>query len=581
VEQEAPMNGGPDRPARNVCSRKRARGFPKGRQLDVDALEQVRELLGDRPRRHDLLIEYLHLIQDYYHHISSRHLRALCDEMKLPQAAAYEVATFYAHFDVVKEGETPPPRTTIRVCDSITCAIKGADALYDALKADVDPSEVRILKAPCMGRCDTAPVCEIGHYFVDHATPDRVQTGLNSGRHDPHIPEYKDLAAYRAEGGYSMLEECRSGKRSVEDVINEMSAAGLRGLGGAGFPAGKKWQIVRSFPAPRLMTINGDEGEPGTFKDRYYLERNPHQMIEGALIGAWAVEADRIYLYMRDEYPAVLHILGHEIAALEAAGIIKKGDIELRRGAGAYICGEESAMIESIEGKRGYPRNRPPYIAEVGLFGRPTLNHNIETLHWVPKILEKGANWFADQGMNGGKGFRSWSVSGRVKKPGVIVAPAGITVNGLIERAGGMEDGHTFKAYLPGGASGGILPARLGDVPLDFGTLDEYGSFVGSHAIVIFSQQDRVADVAVNLLQFFKNESCGQCTPCRVGCDKAVAMLRKDEWDGELLGELAQAMRDASICGLGQAAPNAFVTAMEFFSDEPDTPNSAGRPAKY
>jgi NADH:ubiquinone oxidoreductase subunit F (NADH-binding)/NADH:ubiquinone oxidoreductase subunit E len=581
VEQEAPMNGGPDRPARNVGSRKRARGFPKGRQLDVDALEQVRELLGDRPRRHDLLIEYLHLIQDYYHHISSRHLRALCDEMKLPQAAAYEVATFYAHFDVVKEGETPPPRTTIRVCDSITCAIKGADALYDALKADVDPSEVRILKAPCMGRCDTAPVCEIGHYFVDHATPDRVQTGLNSGRHDPHIPEYKDLAAYRAEGGYSMLEECRSGKRSVEDVINEMSAAGLRGLGGAGFPAGKKWQIVRSFPAPRLMTINGDEGEPGTFKDRYYLERNPHQMIEGALIGAWAVEADRIYLYMRDEYPAVLHILGHEIAALEAAGIIKKGDIELRRGAGAYICGEESAMIESIEGKRGYPRNRPPYIAEVGLFGRPTLNHNIETLHWVPKILAKGANWFADQGMNGGKGFRSWSVSGRVKKPGVIVAPAGITVNGLIERAGGMEDGHTFKAYLPGGASGGILPARLGDVPLDFGTLDEYGSFVGSHAIVIFSQQDRVADVAVNLLQFFKNESCGQCTPCRVGCDKAVAMLRKDEWDGELLGELAQAMRDASICGLGQAAPNAFVTAMEFFSDEPDTPNSAGRPAKY
>lgn len=574
------MNGGPDRPARNVGSRKRARGFPKGRQLDVDALEQVRELLGDRPRRHDLLIEYLHLIQDYYHHISSRHLRALCDEMKLPQAAAYEVATFYAHFDVVKEGETPPPRTTIRVCDSITCAIKGADALYDALKADVDPSEVRILKAPCMGRCDTAPVCEIGHYFVDHATPDRVQTGLNSGRHDPHIPEYKDLAAYRAEGGYSMLEECRSGKRSVEDVINEMSAAGLRGLGGAGFPAGKKWQIVRSFPAPRLMTINGDEGEPGTFKDRYYLERNPHQMIEGALIGAWAVEADRIYLYMRDEYPAVLHILGHEIAALEAAGIIKKGDIELRRGAGAYICGEESAMIESIEGKRGYPRNRPPYIAEVGLFGRPTLNHNIETLHWVPKILAKGANWFADQGMNGGKGFRSWSVSGRVKKPGVIVAPAGITVNGLIERAGGMEDGHTFKAYLPGGASGGILPARLGDVPLDFGTLDEYGSFVGSHAIVIFSQQDRVADVAVNLLQFFKNESCGQCTPCRVGCDKAVAMLRKDEWDGELLGELAQAMRDASICGLGQAAPNAFVTAMEFFSDEPDTPNSAGRPAK-
>ena len=332
------MNGGPDRPARNVGSRKRARGFPKGRQLDLDALEQVRKLLGDRPRRHDLLIEYLHLIQDHYRHISSRHLRALCDELKLPQAAAYEVATFYAHFDVVKEGETPPPQTTIRVCDSITCAIKGADALYNALQADADPSEVRIVKAPCMGRCDTAPVCEIGHYFVDHATPDQVQADLTSGRCDPHIPEYKDLAAYRAEGGYSMLEECRSGKRSVEEVTKEMSDAGLRGLGGAGFPAGKKWQIVRSFPGPRLMTINGDEGEPGTFKDRYYLERNPHQMIEGALIGAWAVEAERIYLYMRDEYPAVLHILALEIAALEAAGIIKKGDIELRRGAGAYIC---------------------------------------------------------------------------------------------------------------------------------------------------------------------------------------------------------------------------------------------------
>jgi NADH:ubiquinone oxidoreductase subunit F (NADH-binding)/NADH:ubiquinone oxidoreductase subunit E len=581
VEQEAPLNGGPDRPARNVGSRKRARGFPKGRQLELAALEQVRELLGDRPRRHDLLIEYLHLIQDRYRYISARHLRALCDDLRIPQAAAYEVATFYAHFDVVKEGETPPPPTTIRVCDSITCAIKGADALYDALKANVDPSQVRVLKAPCMGRCDTAPVCEVGHYFVDHATAESVEAAVNSGRHDADIPQYKDLPAYRADGGYAMLEECRAGKRKAEDVIKEMADAGLRGLGGAGFPAGKKWQIVRSYPGPRLMTINGDEGEPGTFKDRYYLERNPHQMFEGALIAAWAVEAERIYLYMRDEYPAVLRILADEIAALEAAGIIKKGDIELRRGAGAYICGEESAMIESIEGKRGYPRNRPPYIAEVGLFDRPTLNHNVETLYWVPEIMKKGAKWFADHGMNGGKGFRSWSVSGRVKKPGVIIAPAGITVNELIERAGGMEDGQEFKAYLPGGASGGILPAKLGDVPLDFGTLDKYGAFVGSHAIVVFSQQDRIADVAINLLQFFKNESCGQCTPCRVGCDKAVALLDRDEWDGDLLNELAQAMRDASICGLGQAAPNAFVTAMEFFSDEPSRAEDAGSPARY
>ena len=581
VEQETPLNGGPDRPARNVGSRKRARGFPKGRQLDLEALEQVRDLLGDRPRRHDLLIEYLHLIQDRFNCITSAHLRALCDEMRLPQAAAYEVATFYAHFDVVKEGETPPPPTTIRVCDSITCAIKGADALYKTLKSGADPSKVRVLRAPCMGRCDTAPVCEVGHLFVDHAKPDTVEAVVKSGDRKPTIPDYEGLAAYRAKGGYAVLESCRAGKWSVDDVIKEMSDAGLRGLGGAGFPAGKKWQIVRSYQGPRLMTINGDEGEPGTFKDRYYLELNPHQMLEGALIAAWAVEAERIYLYMRDEYPAVIHILTHEIVALEKSGIIKNGDIELRRGAGAYICGEESAMIESIEGKRGYPRNRPPYIAEVGLFDRPTLNHNVETLYWVPAILEKGAKWFADQGMNGGKGLRSWSVSGRVKKPGVIVAPAGVTVNELIERARGMEDGETFKAYLPGGASGGILPARLGDVPLDFGTLDNYGSFVGSHAIVIFSERDDVADIVINLLSFFKNESCGQCTPCRVGCEKAVALLQKRDWDDDLLNELAQTMRDASICGLGQAAPNAFITAMEFFSGDPAQVDAARRPDRY
>jgi formate dehydrogenase len=497
--------------------------------------------------------------------------------MRLPQAAAYEVATFYAHFDVVNEGETPPPPTTIRVCDSITCAIKGAEALYEALKSGADPAEVRVLRAPCMGRCNTAPVAEVGHYFVDQATLEAVETAVDSGKRQTDIPRYETLAEYRTKAGYSVLEQCRAGKLPFDTIIKEMSDAGLRGLGGAGFPAGRKWQIVRSYPGPRLMTINGDEGEPGTFKDRYYLERNPHQMFEGALIAAWAVEAERIYLYMRDEYPAVLHILAHEIEALETAGIIEKGFIELRRGAGAYICGEESAMIESIEGKRGYPRNRPPYIAEVGLFGRPTLNHNVETLYWVPEILKKSAKWFADHGVNGAKGLRSWSVSGRVKRPGVIVAPAGITARELIELAGGMEEGETFKAYLPGGASGGILPASLADLPLDFGTLDKYGSFVGSHAIVVFSDRDDVADIVINLLRFFKDESCGQCTPCRVGCDKAVALLERRQWDKELLTELAQTMRDASICGLGQAAPNAFISAMQFFLDERLGTEMAGR----
>ena len=577
MEREAPSNGGPDRPARHVGSRKRARGFPKGRQLDTDALEDIRKLLGDRPRRADLLIEYLHLIQDKYNYISAAHLKALCEEMRLPQAAAYEVATFYAHFDVVKEGEIPPPPTTIRVCDSITCAIKGAEALYEALRSRVNPDEVRVLYAPCMGRCDTAPVAEIGHLHVDDATPERVEAVVASDKREPIIPAYTTLADYQAKDGYALLEQCRSGALSFDAIMKELMDGGLRGLGGAGFPTGRKWHIVRSYPGPRLMTINGDEGEPGTFKDRYYLERNPHQMFEGALIGAWAVEAERIYLYMRDEYPAVLHILAHEIEALEKAGIINKGDIELRRGAGAYICGEESAMIEFIEGRRGYPRNRPPYIAEVGLFDRPTLNQNVETLYWVPEILNKGAKWFADLGVNGAKGLRSWSVSGRVKKPGVIIAPAGITARELVELAGGMEDGETFKAYLPGGASGGILPASMANLPLDFGTLDKYGAFVGSHAIVVFSERDKVADIAINLLRFFKDELCGQCTPCRVGCDKAVALLERDEWDKPLLQELAQAMRDASICGLGQAAPNAFISAMQFFLDEPARTDVAGR----
>jgi len=581
VEQKTASNGGPDRPAHNGGSRKRARAFPKGRQFEDAALREVRELLGSRPRRPDLLIEFLHLIQDRYHYLSARHLRALCEEMRLPQAAVYEVATFYSHFDVVKEDETPPPPTTIRVCDSITCELKGAEALLAALKSRVNPKEVRVLRAPCMGRCDTAPVCEVGHLHVDYATISSVEAVVESGEREPKIPAYQNLSEYLATGGYSVLASCRSGERSFDSIVGELSNAGLRGLGGAGFPTGRKWQIVRSYLGPRLMTINGDEGEPGTFKDRFYLEREPHGMFEGALIAALAVNAERIYLYMRDEYPAVLHILAHEIAALEAAGLITRGQIELRRGAGAYICGEESAMIESIEGKRGYPRNRPPYIAEVGLFGRPTLNQNVETLYWVPQILAKGAKWFADHGVNGAKGLRSWSVSGRVKMPGVILAPAGITARELIEMAGGMEDGETFKAYLPGGASGGVLPASLADLPLDFGTLDKYGSFVGSHAIVVFSDRDDIGAVVLNLLRFFKDESCGQCTPCRVGCDKAVALLERRDWDGELLNELAQAMRDASICGLGQAAPNAFITAMKHFSDERARTEVAGQPDGY
>jgi formate dehydrogenase len=487
----------------------------------------------------------------------------------MPQAAAYEVATFYAHFDVVKEGETPPPPTTIRVCDSITCAIKGAEALYEALKSGADPAEVRVLRAPCMGRCDTAPVAEVGHYFVDHATPRAVEAVVDSGKREADIPRYETLAEYRAKGGYSVLEQCRAGKLPFDTIIKEMTDAGLRGLGGAGFPAGRKWQIVRSYQGPRLMTINGDEGEPGTFKDRFYLERNPQQMFEGALIAAWAVEAERIYLYMRDEYPAVLHILAHEIEALEQAGIIEKGFIELRRGAGAYICGEESAMIESIEGKRGMPRLRPPYVAQVGLVGRPTLEHNMETLFWVRDILEKGADWFAGQGRNGRKGLRSFSVSGRVRKPGVHLAPAGITLRELIdEYCGGMADGHTLYGYLPGGASGGILPASMADVPLDFDTLQPHGCFIGSAAVIVLSQHDKARDAALNMMKFFADESCGQCTPCRVGTEKAVGLMAGPRWDTALLEELSQAMADASICGLGQAAPNPIRCVVKYFPAE-------------
>lgn len=547
--------------------RRKAPLTPKGRQLDIEALAEVQALLGDRPRRADLLIEHLHLIQDAHGHLSARHLRALGEEMKLPMAAVFEVASFYAHFDIVLDGEAPPPPLTIRVCESITCEMMGAQDLLQALPREVGEN-VRVVPAPCMGRCHRAPVAEVGHHHVEQATVENLSAAVQ-GDHHPVIPDYRDYDGYIAEGGYALLRACLGGERKPEELVEALSHAGLRGLGGAGFPTGKKWEIVRSYPGPRLMTINGDEGEPGTFKDRHYLETDPHRFLEGALIAAWAVGCERCYIYMRDEYPAVLEILRREMAKLEAAGLTQHCPLELRRGAGAYICGEESAMIESIEGKRGLPRHRPPYIAEVGLFGKPTLNQNVETVYWVRDIVEKGAEWFAGHGRNGGKGLRSYSVSGRVKSPGVKLAPAGISVKELIEEfCDGMAEGHAFQAYLPGGASGGILPASMGDAPLEFGALDKFGCFVGSHAVVVLSDKDDVKAAALNLMRFFEDESCGQCTPCRNGTEKAVKLMREKQWDVPLLEELAEVMRDASICGLGQAAPNPLSCVLKYFPEE-------------
>ncbi|PKP67107.1 MAG: NADH-quinone oxidoreductase subunit F [Alphaproteobacteria bacterium HGW-Alphaproteobacteria-8] len=549
--------------------RGKGRTQPKGRQTDDAAVEEVRRLLGDRPRRRDLLIEYLHLIQDAHGCLSAAHLRALAEEMRLSQAQVYEVATFYAHFDVVREGEAAPPALTIRVCDSISCALAGAETLLRDLAAAYGPQEVRVLRAPCMGRCDAAPVLELGHHHIDHATPEKVAAAVAVGETHAKIPSYQDFDAYVADAGYATLKALRAGERTRDAVQEAVLASGLRGMGGAGFPAGRKWGFVRAAPGPRYLAVNGDEGEPGTFKDRWWLEREPHVFLEGMLIAAWAVEADACFVYMRDEYPAVLEILRREIARLEAEGIVGKGFIDLRRGAGAYICGEESAMIESIEGKRGLPRHRPPYVAQVGVFGRPTLVHNVETLCWVKRVAAEGPGCFADHGENGRKGLRSFSVSGRVREPGVKVAPAGITVSRLIEDyCGGMAEGHSFKAYLPGGASGGILPASMGDIPLDFDTLQPHGCFIGSAAVVVFSDRDSMKDVALNLLKFFEDESCGQCTPCRVGCEKAVKLMAAPTWDKALLEALSRTMEDASICGLGQAAPNPIRSVLRHFPEE-------------
>jgi formate dehydrogenase beta subunit len=553
-----PAGGGRRRPGRT----------PKGRQIDMQAAQEVRALLGSRPRQRDLLIEHLHLIQDQYGHLSAAHLAALAQEMKLALTEVYEVATFYSHFDVVKEGQVPPPAVTVRVCDSLSCAMAGAEHLLRELPNRLGP-EVRVVRAPCMGACDRAPVCAVGHVQVMRASALSVAAAASARVHPHAFPAGTAFDVYRSGGGYRQLQACLDGTQTREAVIAAVSDSGLRGLGGAGFPTGRKWGLVRAEPAPRLMAVNADEGEPGTFKDRHYLERDPHRFIEGMLVAAWVVEAAEIYIYIRDEYPEIRLMLGEEIAKVEAAGLARHSKLYLRRGAGAYICGEESAMIESIEGKRGLPRHRPPYVAQVGLFGRPTLEQNVETLFWVRDILDKGAAWFTSQGRHERKGLRSFSVSGRVKEPGVKLAPAGITARELIdEYCGGMADGHAFKAYLPGGASGGILPASMADLPLDFGTLEPYGCFVGSHAVVILSEHDDMKAVALNLMRFFEDESCGQCTPCRVGTEKAAELMAHGPWNQSLLEELTATMRDASICGLGQAAPNPLLCVLKYFPDE-------------
>ena len=543
----------------------KVRSTPKGRVVDPRALDEVRALLGTEPRQRDLLIEHLHKINDRYGHLSAAHLAALAQEMKLALTEVYEVATFYHHFDVVKEGETPPPALTVRVCDSIACELAGAQQL---LKMNLG-KDVRVLHAPCVGRCEAAPCVVVGQNPIGNATVESVKRAVEKQQLTCPETKYLDLAAYKKAGGYKLIADCLGGKHTRDAITKIMEDSALRGLGGAGFPTGRKWRLVSAEPEPRLMAVNIDEGEPGTFKDRWYLERDPHRFLEGMLVAAWCAGVGEIYIYLRDEYAGCRKILETELRKLKANPPCALPPIHLRRGAGAYICGEESAMIESIEGKRGMPRLRPPYVAQVGLFGRPTLEHNMETVLWVREIVEKGAQWFASQGRNGRKGLRSFSVSGRVKRPGVHLAPAGITLQELIdEYCGGMQPGHRFYAYLPGGASGGILPAAKNDIPLDFDTLQPHGCFIGSAAIVIFSDQDKAAKAAVNLMKFFHDESCGQCTPCRVGTAKALTLMEHAKWDQRLLGELSQAMMDASICGLGQAAPNPALTVMKYFPQE-------------
>ena len=566
-------------------TRGRRREAPKGRRVDPAAREAVRALVGQGPLRRDLLIEYLHRVNDRFGQLGTPHLAALAELMRLSQTEVYEVASFYHHFDVVREGpdgRVPAPAAlTVRVCDGLACELSGARELLARLPALL-AADVRVVSAPCIGRCEQAPAVAVHQHPVRGASVASVQAAVQAAvqagvRHDDLEPAV-GWNAYREGGGYGLLQACLDGAHTPESVIAELEHAGLRGLGGAGFPAGRKWRLVRAQPAPRYLAVNIDEGEPGTFKDRFYLERDPHRFLEGLLVAAWAVGIQGIWIYLRDEYHGARAMLERELQRLRdtppvAASGWQLPAIELRRGAGAYICGEESAMIESIEGKRGLPRLRPPYVAEVGLFGRPTLEHNFETLYWVREIVERGAAWFASHGRHGRKGLRSFSVSGRVREPGVKLAPAGITLRELVdEYCGGMLPGHELYAYLPGGASGGILPARLADVPLDFDTLQPHGCFIGSAAVIVLSRRsghtDRAVDAARNVMRFFEDESCGQCTPCRVGTSKALELMRADRWDAPLLAELSQVMRDASICGLGQAAPNAPDCVLRYFPEE-------------
>jgi formate dehydrogenase beta subunit len=545
---------------------RKPRPIPKGRAVDAKALAEVQALLGDESRQRDLLIEHLHKINDRYGHLAAAHLAALAQEMRLALTEVYEVATFYHHFEVVKEGERAPAAITVRVCDSISCELAGAQQLLK--KLSFGPG-VRVIPAPCVGRCEVAPCVVVHQNAIGNATVESVKAAVDGKKLTCAETKYIDYAQYKKAGGYKLIADCLAGERTREDLTKIMEDSGLRGLGGAGFPAGRKWRLVAAERGPRVMAVNIDEGEPGTFKDRWYLERDPHRFLEGMLVAAWCAGVGEIWIYLRDEYAGCRVLLELELAKLKKEAPCALPPIHLRRGAGAYICGEESAMIESIEGKRGMPRLRPPYVAQVGLFGRPTLEHNMETVYWVREIVEKGAQWFVAQGRNGRKGLRSFSVSGRVKKPGVHLAPAGITVLELInEYCGGMLDGHEFYAYLPGGASGGILPAAKGDIPLDFDTLQPHGCFIGSAAVVILSNRDKAAKAAVNLMKFFHDESCGKCTPCRVGTAKAVTLMEERKWNQPLLTELSQTMMDASICGLGQAAPNPALTVMKYFPQE-------------
>ena len=548
---------------------KRGRGKTKGRIVDINALLEVQSILGSTSRAKDLLIEHLHKIQDKFGHLSAAHLVALASEMKLATTEVYEVASFYHHFDVVKENDTAPPALTVRVCESVSCEMAGANELINALESSMSDG-VRIQRVPCVGRCDKAPVAVVGQYTVDQADAESVKSAVNGGNTTQPMPtDSISFDSYKADGGYALYEKLLAGETSGDAIIEALEGTALRGLGGAGFPVGRKWRILRDAPAPRLMAINIDEGEPGTFKDRFYMLADPHRFLEGVLIAAKVIGIDDCYIYVRDEYPSVSENLRLAIEDLQQKSGYVLPNMELRRGAGAYICGEESAMIESIEGKRGMPRLRPPYVAQVGLFGQPTLEQNCESLFWIRDVIEKGGEWFDSQGRNGRKGLRSFSVSGRVKNPGVHLAPAGITIKELIdEYCDGMIDGHDFYGYFPGGASGGILPASLGDIPLDFDTLQEYGCFIGSAAVIVLSDKDSAKQAALNSMKFFAHESCGQCTPCRVGTEKAVAIMETGEWDIDQLNDLSTVMIDASICGLGQAAPNPMLSVIKYFPHE-------------